>query len=674
MATQTAERPADTQTPESVVVRFAGDSGDGMQLTGGQFTLSTALTGNDLATFPDFPAEIRAPQGTLFGVSAFQINFGSRQINTAGDAPDVLVAMNPAALKVNLEALKPGGLIIADTGEFSKRNLDKAKYEANPLEDGSLAKWQVLAFDISALTLEAVKPFVLGNKEALRCKNMWTLGLALWMFDRDRQPLIDWLNAKFKNNPDIAGANVAALNAGHAYGETAEIGGEHLHQVHIPAVKHEPGLYRTVTGAEAVSLGLVAGAQLAELPMFFGGYPITPASAILHHLARMKEFGVTTFQAEDEIAAICAAIGASYAGQLGVTSSSGPGIALKTEAMGLAIMVELPLVIVNSQRGGPSTGLPTKTEQSDLYQAVYGRNGDAPLPVIAARSPSDAFEVAIEACRIAIEYMTPVILLTDGYIANAAEPWKVPDTKGFTPFPAKFLENNNNGEGHVLPYKRDAKGARPWIRPGTPGLMHRVGGIEKHEDTGNIDYSPANHQAMTDARRDKVLGVKVPDQEVALGETAGELAVVGWGSTYGPIRQAVRRWREKGRKVSHIHVRHIWPLPKNLGELLAGFDHVLVPEMNAGQFKTVLRDQFLVDAESLTKVSGQPFQIAELEAAIGKYFDGVEGDEGGEVPANAAQLPEPQSGYDDGTQPDAPFHGDGAALPDEGSDTKAVNQ
>nr|WP_166176772.1 2-oxoacid:acceptor oxidoreductase subunit alpha [Altererythrobacter segetis] len=652
MATQTAERPADTHTPEAVVVRFAGDSGDGMQLTGGQFTLSTALAGNDLATFPDFPAEIRAPQGTLFGVSAFQINFGSRQINTAGDAPDVLVAMNPAALKTNVEALKPGGLIIADTGEFTKRNLEKAKYESNPLEDGSLARWQVLAFDISALTIEAVKPFGLGNKDALRSKNMWTLGLALWMFDRDRQPLIDWLEAKFKNKPEIAGANVAALNAGHAYGETAELGG-HLHQTHIPAVEHEPGLYRTVTGAEAVSLGLVAGAQLAELPMFFGGYPITPASAILHHLVRMKEFGVTTFQAEDEIAAICAAIGASYAGQLGVTSSSGPGIALKTEAMGLAIMVELPLVIVNSQRGGPSTGLPTKTEQSDLYQAVYGRNGDAPLPVIAASSPSDAFEVAIEAVRIATQYMTPVILLTDGYIANAAEPWKVPDPKSFEPFPAKFLEEKNakdaDGNDELLPYRRDAKGARPWIKPGTPGLMHRVGGIEKHVETGNIDYSPANHQKMTDLRRDKVLGVAVPDQEVALGDETGELAVVGWGSTYGPIRQAVRRWREKGRKVSHIHVRHIWPLPKNLGELLAGFDHVLVPEMNTGQFKTVLRDQYLVDAQSLTKTSGQPFQIAELEAAIGKYFDGIEGDEGGEVPANKAQLPEPQSGYDDGT-------------------------
>jgi len=647
MATQVAERPADTHTPDAVVVRFAGDSGDGMQLTGGQFTLSTALAGNDLATFPDFPAEIRAPQGTLFGVSAFQINFGSREINTAGDAPDVLVAMNPAALKVNLAALKPSGLIIADTGEFSKRNLEKAKYETNPLEDGSLAKWDVLAFDISALTLEAVKPFGLGNKEALRCKNMWTLGLALWMFDRDRQPIVDWLKGKFSKNPELADANIAALNAGHAYGETAEISGP-LKKQHLPPVPSAPGLYRTITGAESISLGLVAGAQLAGLPMFFGGYPITPASAILHHLARLKEFGVTTFQAEDEIAAICAAIGGSYAGQLGVTSSSGPGIALKTEAMGLAIMTELPLVIVNSQRGGPSTGLPTKTEQSDLYQAVYGRNGDAPLPVIASRSPADAFDCAIEACRIATQYMTPVMLLTDGYIANAAEPWKVPDPKAYEPFPATFLEEKNDGD-RLLPYKRDGKGARPWIKPGTPGLMHRIGGIEKAQDTGHIDYSPANHQAMTDARKAKIEGITVPDQEVDLGETTGSLAVVGWGSTYGPIRRAVDNARAKGHSVSHIHVRHIWPLPKNLGELLKGFDRVLVPEMNTGQFKTVLRDQYLIDADSLTKTSGQPFQIAELEAAILCYFDGIPNNEGGEVPANAQQLPTPESGHDDGS-------------------------
>lgn len=609
----TPEEASSNPQAESIVVRFAGDSGDGMQLTGGQFTLSTALAGNDLATFPDFPAEIRAPQGTLFGVSAFQINFGSDAIETAGDAYDVLVAMNPAALKTNVHELKPGGLIIADTGEFTERNLAKAKYDSNPVDDGSLAKWQVLAFDISALTVEAVKPFGLGNKEALRCKNMWTLGLALWMFDRDRQPLIDWLKAKFAKAPNLAEANIAALNAGHAYGETAELSGP-LKQHHVPAAPAEPGLYRTVTGAEAISMGLVAGAQLANLPMFFGGYPITPASAILHHLSRLKEFGVTTFQAEDEIAAVASAIGASYAGQLGVTSSSGPGIALKGEAIGLAIMTELPLVIVNSQRGGPSTGLPTKTEQSDLYQAVYGRNGDAPMPVIAARSPADAFEVAIEACRIATQYMTPVMLLTDGYIANAAEPWKVPEVSAYAPFPVEFLETVP--EGGFQAYARDEKLARPWVKPGTLGLLHRIGGIEKQQGSGNIDYSPANHQAMTDTRKAKVDGIKIPDQAIEIGNPGGKLAVVGWGSTFGPIHQAVKRARRKGLDVSHIHLRHIWPMPANLGDLLKGYEKILVPEMNTGQLKTVLRDQYLVDAKPLNKVSGQPFRIAEIEAAI----------------------------------------------------------
>ena len=473
---------------ESIVVRFAGDSGDGMQLTGGQFTLSTALAGNDLATFPDFPAEIRAPLGTLFGVSAFQINFGSTSIETAGDQLDVLVAMNPAALKTNVQALKPGGLIIADEGEFGDRNLAKAKYDANPLTDGSLAKWQLMAFDISRLTMDAVKPFGLGNKEALRCKNMWTLGLSLWMFDRDRQPIVDWLKAKFAKAPTLAEANIAALNAGHAYGETAEISGDamgtsKLLQHSLAAAPAEEGLWRTVTGADSISLGLVAGAQLAGVSMFFGGYPITPASAILHSLSRLKEYGVTTFQAEDEIAAIASAIGASYAGQLGVTSSSGPGIALKGEAMGLAIMTELPLVIVNSQRGGPSTGLPTKTEQSDLYQAVYGRNGDAPMPVIAARSAADCFECAIEAVRIATQYMTPVMLLTDGYIANAAEPWKVPDVSPTTRR-SRCNSSTKCQRAASNPTRATTKLARPWAVPGTPGLLHRIGGIEKKAGHG----------------------------------------------------------------------------------------------------------------------------------------------------------------------------------------------
>ncbi len=615
MATAVADEAGQRQSPlsDAVVVRFAGDSGDGMQLTGGQFTLSSALAGNDFATFPDFPAEIRAPQGTLFGVSAFQINFGSSSIDTAGDAPDVLVAMNPAALKTNVGNLKIGGLIIADEGEFNDRNLAKAKYESNPLDDGSLAKWQLLKLNISQLTMDAVKPFGLGNKEALRCKNMWTLGLALWMFDRDRQPLIDWLNAKFAKAPELAAANVAALNAGHAYGETAELAGP-LKQHHVDPAPAAPGLYRTLTGAEGIALGLVAGAQLAKLPMFFGGYPITPASAILHHLSRLKEYDVTTFQAEDEIAAICSAIGASYGGSLGVTSSSGPGIALKGEAMGLAIMTELPLVIVNSQRGGPSTGLPTKTEQSDLYQAVYGRNGDAPMPVIAARSPGDAFECAIEACRIAVQYMTPVMLLTDGYIANAAEPWAVPDLTAYEAFPVEFL--TEVPEGGFKPYSRDEKLARPWVKPGTPNLLHRIGGIEKEVDTGHLNYAPANHQAMTDLRKAKIDGIKVADQIVELGAEGGKLAVVGWGSTFGPIHQAVRRKRAEGVDVSHIHIRHIWPLPANLGELLKSYDKVIVPEMNTGQLKTVLRDQYLVDAKPVNKVSGQPFTIAEIESAI----------------------------------------------------------
>ncbi len=609
------------ENTEAVVVRFAGDSGDGMQLTGGQFTLSSALAGNDFATFPDFPAEIRAPQGTLFGVSAFQINFGSAEITTAGDEPDVLIAMNPAALKTNVGALKAGGLIIADDGEFGERNLKKAAYEANPLEDGSLSKWQLMHFNISQLTLDAVKPFGLGNKEALRCKNMWTLGLALWMFDRDRAPIVAWLNEKFAKSPVLAEANIAALNAGHAYGETAEISGDglgdaRLKQHHVAAANVAPGQYRTITGAESISLGIVAGAQLAGLKIFFGGYPITPASAILHHLSRLKEFGVTTFQAEDEIAAIASAIGASYAGKLGVTSSSGPGIALKGEAMGLAVMTELPLIIINSQRGGPSTGLPTKTEQSDLYQAVYGRNGDTPMPVISACSPADAFECAIEAVRIAVQYMTPVMLLTDGYIANAAEPWAIPDMDAYAPFPVTFL--NHVPEGGFKPYGRDHKLARPWVKPGTPGLLHRIGGIEKEVDTGHINYGSENHQMMTDIRQNKVLGVadSIPDQEISLGVPGGKLAIVGWGSTFGPIHQAVLRSRRKGLDVSHIHVRHIWPLPKNLGELLKGYDKVIVPEMNTGQFKTVLRDQYLVDARPLNKVSGQPFTIAEITTAI----------------------------------------------------------
>ena len=598
----------------SAVVRFAGDSGDGMQFIGSQFTQSTALCSNDLATFPDFPAEIRAPAGTTFGVSAFQINFGATVIKTSGDDCDMVVAMNPAALKVVLPELKLAGLILVDSGTFTERNLHKAHYHTNPLEDGSLTPYRLIELDISAMTLEAVKKFGLGKKEALRCKNMWTLGLVYWMYDRDRQVTIDWLNVKFTNLPDLAAANIAALNAGHAFGETAEIP-DGVHGFSIGKADIAPGEYRTVTGAEALSWGLVAGAKLAGLKMTFCSYPITPASSLLHTLCNLMDYDVVTFQAEDEIAAVCTAIGASYAGSLGVTSSSGPGIALKAEAIGLAISAELPLIVVNSQRAGPSTGMPTKTEQSDLHQAVFGRNADSPLVVVASRSPSDCFDVAIEAVRLSVKYMTPAILLTDGYIGNAAEPWLIPDFESFESFPVEF---RTDPEGYQ-PFLRDEKTlARPWATPGTPGLEHRIGGLEKDFDTGHISYDSANHQRMTEIRVAKISGIAddIPLQTVEEGDDKGEMAVVGWGSTFGPINRAVNALRDEGEKVSHIHIRHIWPLPKNLGDLLEGFDQVLVPELNKGQLSTVLRSQYLTDAQTLSKVSGQPFKISEIEAAI----------------------------------------------------------
>ncbi len=608
------------QELESAVVRFAGDSGDGMQLTGSQFTLATALAGNDLATFPDFPAEIRAPVGTTYGVSAFQINFGGRTIRTAGDALDVLVAMNPAALKVNRADVKPGALVIVDSGAFTAKNFAKAHYQANPLEDGSLDAYRVMEVDMSAATEKAVEGHGLSKKEALRCKNMWALGLVYWMFGRDRQPTVDWLESKFAAKPEIANANIAALNAGHAYGETAELP-TGVRTYSVPAAKLPAGLYRNVTGTEALAWGLVAGCKLARLPMTFCSYPITPASQLLHSLAGLKSFNVTTFQAEDEIAAACAAIGASYAGSLGVTSSSGPGIALKTEALGLAISVELPLVVVNSQRGGPSTGLPTKTEQSDLFQAVWGRNGDAPLAVLAARSPQDCFEVAIEAVRLATRYMTPVMLLTDGYLANASEPWRIPSLSDYEAFPVSFHEEPEGFQ----PFARDAETlARVWAKPGTPGLMHRIGGIEKDYDSGNISYDPANHQRMTDVRADKIAGIArdIPEQGIEQGEAGGRLAVVGWGSTYGPISRAVANLRAEGADVSHVHLRHIWPLPANLEALLGGFDKLLVPEMNHGQLVKLLRAETLLPCAGLSKVSGKPFKIAELETAIRATLEG----------------------------------------------------
>jgi 2-oxoglutarate ferredoxin oxidoreductase subunit alpha len=599
---------------EGVVVRFAGDSGDGMQLTGNNFTEATAIYGNDLATFPDFPAEIRAPAGATFGVSAFQIYFGSDDVTTAGDAVDVLVAMNPAALITNLKDLVDGGLIVVDADAFTDKNMQRAGYKANPLEDGSLDAYRLLSIDISKRVLDTVKPFGLSHKFGLRCKNMWTLGLTMWLFDRSRDAAIAGLRKKFAKMPDIAEANVAAINAGHAFGETTELpAGIEIYQV--PRAQVEPGLYRNITGSEALAYGLLAGGQLADLPIVFASYPITPASSLLHTLSGQKHFEVVTFQAEDEIAAVCAAIGASFAGSLGITSSSGPGISLKAEAISLACAVELPLVIVNTQRGGPSTGLPTKTEQSDLFQAIYGRHADTPLPVIATSTCSDCFEVAIEAVRLATKYRTPVIILSDGYLANASEPWQLPDFNDYEGFP---VVHATEVEG-FSPANRDPDTlARVWAKPGTPGLEHRIGGIERDAVTGDISYDAENHQKMTLMRQAKIDGIArdIPLQTVDQGNTTGKLAVVGWGSTYGVIHQAVKRARQSKLDVSHIHIRYMWPMPANLGDLLKGFDQVLVPEMNTGQLIDILRAEYLIDAKGLSKVSGQPFKIREIEAAI----------------------------------------------------------
>jgi 2-oxoglutarate ferredoxin oxidoreductase subunit alpha len=599
---------------ESVVVRFAGDSGDGIQLTGNRFAAITALAGNDLATFPDFPAEIRAPVGTTYGVSAFQINFGSRAIKTSGDAPDVLVALNPAALRVELQKLRKGGILIVDSGSFTERSLRKAGYTENPLTDGSLSAYRIIAVDVSRLTLEAAKPLGLSQHEALRCKNFWTLGLVYWMFGRDRRPTVDWLNKRFSGQPIIAAANIAALDAGHAFGETAELNGD-LSGFFIRPAELAPGTYRTITGGQALAWGLLVGAHLAGIKLFFASYPITPASPVLHALAGLRQFGVTTFQAEDEIAAVCAAIGASYTGSLGVTSSSGPGVALKSEALGLAVAAELPLVVVNTQRAGPSTGMPTKTEQSDLLQALYGRHGESPVAVLAACAPSDCFETAIEAVRLATRSLVPVILLSDGYIANAAQPWRIPNVGGLTAFPVRFHTDPDGFQ----PYARDPETlARPWAIPGTPGLEHRIGGLEKDALTGAISYDPDNHQRMTDTRAEKIerMAEDIPLQAVEHGPDRGLLAVVGWGSTYGPISRAVSNLIEAGHDVSHIHLRYLCPLPRNLGDLLRGFDRVLVPEMNNGQLLTLLRARYLIPAEGLNKVSGQPFKIEEIEKAV----------------------------------------------------------
>ncbi|HVI01235.1 MAG TPA: 2-oxoacid:acceptor oxidoreductase subunit alpha [Enhygromyxa sp.] len=600
---------------ESVVIRFAGDSGDGMQLTGSQFTHTTAMMGNDLATFPDFPAEIRAPAGTTYGVSGFQIHFASHDIMTPGDEPDVLVAMNPAALKTNLRDLKQGGLLIVNTGAFVSANLKKAGYDKNPLDDGSLSAYRLISLDINTMTVAAVEKFGLGTKDALRSKNMWTLGLVLWLFGREYTPTVEWLRGKFAKKPDIAEANIAALKAGHAYGETAELPSG-IGPYEVPKAKLEPGLYRNITGNEALAWGLVAASQQSGLKLVLGSYPITPASTVLHSLSSLKKFGVTTFQAEDEIAAVCAAIGASWGGALGVTTTSGPGVALKGEAMGLAIMLELPLIVIDIQRGGPSTGLPTKTEQSDLLQAVYGRNGDSPLAVLAAATPGDCFYMAIEAARIATKFMTPVILLTDGYLANGAEPWKIPSAADLPKIDVSFASERSPG---WHPYLRDeATLARTWAIPGTPGLEHRIGGLEKSYDSGNISYDPDNHHKMTKVRAAKIAGIAndVPEQHVDVGEETGDLLVVGWGSTYGAITQAVRRARADGHSVSQVHIRNLWPLPRKLDQILRGFKRVIVPEMNNGMLVKILRSEYLVDAIGINKIAGQPFKVSEIERAI----------------------------------------------------------
>jgi 2-oxoglutarate ferredoxin oxidoreductase subunit alpha len=615
MITSATAQGSGRETRDSVVIRFAGDSGDGMQVTGSQFTLETALAGSDFSTFPDFPAEIRAPAGTTFGVSAFQIHFGGTDVMTPGDAVDVLVAMNPAALTVDVHDLKVGGTVIVDTSAFTERNLGKAGYAKNPLEDDSLARYQVLKFDITKLTADAVKPHGLTSREAHLCRNMWALGLLLWMYGHERAATIEWLRRKFAKKPVIAAANIAALNAGHAFGETAEMP-EHLVGYVVPKAVARPGRYRTVSGTEGLAWGLVAGLRAAGIEkMVFAGYPITPASALLHTLANLRAYGVVTFQAEDEIAASGAALGAAYAGALGVTSSSGPGIALKTEMLGLAIATELPLVVIDSQRAGPSTGMPTKTEQSDLFQAVHGRNADAPLAVLAAATTADCFDVAIEAVRLATKYMTPVIVLSDGYLAHAAEPWRIPSEADLPKFPVSY---RTDPEG-FHPFLRNSQTlARPWVKPGTPQLEHRIGGLERDYDSGHISYDPDNHARMTKARADKIAGIArdIPLQDVALGDDHGPLAVVGWGSTFGPIHQAVKIARDEGRDVSHVHVRYLSPFPRNLGELLKRFDRVLVPEMNNGQLVKLLRAEYLIPAESLPKVTGKPFRVTEIAQAI----------------------------------------------------------
>lgn len=604
---------------QDVVIKFAGDSGDGMQLTGNQFTNNTALLGLDLATFPDFPAEIRAPIGTVPGVSGFQLRFSSDRVFTPGDACDVLVAMNAAALKVNLTSLKKGGKIIANVDGFDARNLRLANYPegVNPLEDQSLEGYELIKMDVTKLTREALRDFSMGTKEKDRAKNMFVLGFLYWMYNRDMKNTILFLEEKFSKKPDILQSNIKVLQAGYNFGDTTET---FTTRYSVEKAKMQPGTYRSVMGNQALAYGLIAASEKSGLPLFLGSYPITPASDILHELSRHKNFGVKTFQAEDEIAAITAAIGASYGGALGVTTTSGPGMALKTEAMGLAVMLEIPLLIINIQRGGPSTGLPTKTEQSDLLQAYYGRNGECPMPVIASSTPHDCFDVAFEAVRIAVQHMTPVIMLSDGYIANGAEPWRFPSADQLPDIAVTFKETLLANEEIFQPYKRDDKLVRPWVKPGTPGLEHRIGGLEKQDVTGNISYEPDNHQHMVKTRQLKIdtIAHYIPPQELDSGENIGEVLVVGWGSTYGAIKSACNELQNEGHKVSHMHIRYLRPFPANLGNLLKNFKHILVPELNNGQLVKILRDEFLVAAEGINKIMGIPFTKAELVEAIRK--------------------------------------------------------
>jgi 2-oxoglutarate ferredoxin oxidoreductase subunit alpha len=610
-----------TQVVEDVVIKFAGDSGDGMQLTGSQFTNNTALIGNDLSTFPDFPAEIRAPQGTVPGVSGYQIHFSSKRVFTPGDICDVLVAMNAAALKVNLRTLKPGGIIIANTDGFDAKNLRLANYPPgiNPLEDGSLTGYELHKMDISKLTREALKDIQMGTKEKDRAKNMFVLGFLYWLYNRDMKNTINFLHEKFGKKPEILESNIRVLQAGYNYGDTVEA---FASRYKVEKAKLPAGKYRSITGNTALAYGLIAAADKSGLPMFLGTYPITPASDILHELARHKNFGIRTFQAEDEIAGITAAIGASYGGSLGVTTTSGPGMALKTEAMGLAVMLEIPLIIVNIQRGGPSTGLPTKTEQSDLLQAYYGRNGECPMPVVAASTPSDCFEAVYEAVRIAVQHMTPVIFLSDGYIANGAEPWRFPMSDDLKPIEVRFKKGLNSDEEKFQPYSRDEKLVRPWAVPGTKGLEHRIGGLEKEDITGNVSYDPENHQHMVKLRQEKVdrIADYIPLQTLDSGPEQGDVLVLGWGSTYGAIKSAVAELQAQGRAVSHAHLRYVRPFPKNLGSILHNFRQVLIPEINNGQLIKIIREQFLIDAKGYNKIKGTPITRSELVAAIGELL------------------------------------------------------